>query len=791
MDLEIKSHNAEVSSSAAKRKRNKRNRKTNALCNNNDRSHDCPEGASLMQDIPLKTNSCAESTIDISSNSDLIPESTVDNNSSLIEAQYNSGLAYLENKKKVKGQQKQNRDNAPTMDSTESTVDVSSNPGLIEACDNSPLMRSGNKKNRKRRRRKRKSSAPKTDNTDADLQEVTSKTMTAPFGMALVDMITKAVSETDPLEVEASGDTSLKTVLAAAPKETNVSVGTSAKLDFPKNLSRSKRKRLRRKLYKESIHVIERDAKDCALAGDKSLKNNMLQEKHSSLQPSVDICSQNELVVKQSNGDVCLLNGHNAFENNGVIDLHVANGEQLEKKEAKCAPKVADLDLTTMRKDFPISEKQSSSSNSANRSLMENDDVHPESHPVSSETRTIITYKRKKRVKTYIWTKKKKCSNLLVNDVDCIKEDGDSLMKNVSLLTEGHIEQKLSDKLDKIQITVHDASHGNDVSDEIPSHPKEYNISGHDRSCKLPKKQHVEVETKTTEGFPPSHLGVVESGTGLHDSSEEENHSQTLQYPPGNVCIGHSKKKLLVLDLNGLLVDIVASPYHRYRPDKMVSNKAVFKRPCCDEFLSFCFERFNVGVWSSRVKKNLDNVIDFLLGDSRQNLLFCWDASQCSETGLHSLENKRKPLVLKELKKLWEKIDPNLPWKKGEYNETNTLLLDDSPYKALCNPAHTAIFPYPYDYRNAEDSSLGHGGDLRVYLEGLADAENVQEYVRQNPFGQEAITERNPSWGFYSKIFYTKLQPPPYDDNSSSKATSANSFEPHDGGNTSSTRPQP
>lgn len=85
----------------------------------------------------------------------------------------------------------------------------------------------------------------------------------------------------------------------------------------------------------------------------------------------------------------------------------------------------------------------------------------------------------------------------------------------------------------------------------------------------------------------------------------------------------------------------------------------------------------------------------------------------------------------------------------------------------------------------------GHGGDLRVYLEGLADAENVQEYVRQNPFGQEAITERNPSWGFYSKIFYTKLQPPPYDDNSSSKATSANSFEPHVGGNTSSTRPQP
>lgn len=789
MDLLIESHNAESSSSAAKRKRNNRNRKSNALCNNNDSSHDCLEGASLMQDIPLGTNSCAESTIDISSNSGLILESTVDNNSSLTEAQYNSGLAYSENKKKIKRLQKQNRDNAPTMDNTESTIDVSSNPGLIGACDNSRLMCSENKKKRKRDRRKSKSNAPKTDNTDADLQEVTSKIMTAPFGMALVDMITKAVSETDSLEVEALGNTSLKIVLAAAPNETNVSVDTSVKLDFPKNLSRSKRKRMRKKLRKESLHVLEHDAKYCVLQGDKSLNNNMVQEKHSSLQPSVDVCSQNELVVKQSNGDVCLFNGLNAFENNRVIDLHMATSEHLEKKEAKCVPKVAKLDLTTVMEDFPISEKRSSSSNSANRSLMENDDVHTESHPISSKTRTIITYKRK-RVKTYIRMKKKKCSNLLVNGVDCIKEDGNRLMKDASLLPEGHIEQKDSDKLDKIQITLHDASHENGVSDEIPSHPKAYNISGHDRSCELPKKQHVEVETKTTEVFPPSHLGVVKYGIGLLDSSEEENHLQTLQHPPEKVCISHSKKKLLVLDLNGLLIDIVLSPCHGYRPDKMVSNKAVFKRPYCDEFLSFCFERFNVGVWSSRVKKNLDIVIDFLLGDSKQNLLFCWDASQCSETGLNTLENERKSLVLKELKKLWEKIDPNLPWEKGEYNETNTLLLDDSPYKALCNPVHTAVFPYSYDYRNTEDSSLGHGGDLRVYLEGLADAENVQEYVRQNPFGQQAITERNPSWGFYSKIFCTKPQPPHYDD-SNSKVTSAKSFEPRDVGNTSSTCQQP
>lgn len=62
------------------------------------------------------------------------------------------------------------------------------------------------------------------------------------------------------------------------------------------------------------------------------------------------------------------------------------------------------------------------------------------------------------------------------------------------------------------------------------------------------------------------------------------------------------------------------------------------------------------------------------------------DASHCSKTGLTAIENKNKPLVLKELKKLWVKTERDLPWRKGEYNETNTLLVDDSPYKALRNP---------------------------------------------------------------------------------------------------------
>ncbi|KAE9466614.1 hypothetical protein C3L33_01463, partial [Rhododendron williamsianum] len=128
------------------------------------------------------------------------------------------------------------------------------------------------------------------------------------------------------------------------------------------------------------------------------------------------------------------------------------------------------------------------------------------------------------------------------------------------------------------------------------------------------------------------------------------------------------RKKLLILDVNGLLADIVHPP------------PRIFKRPFCNDFLKFCFERFDVGIWSSRTKK------------------------------------------------LWEKHDANLPWGKGCYNASNTLLLDDSPYKALLNPKHTAIFPYSYDFKDSCDNSLGPEGDIQVYLRDLVAAGDAQNF---------------------------------------------------------------
>lgn len=243
----------------------------------------------------------------------------------------------------------------------------------------------------------------------------------------------------------------------------------------------------------------------------------------------------------------------------------------------------------------------------------------------------------------------------------------------------------------------------------------------------------------------------------LRDEVDDNNYKKLLSQEgslPGN-----SQKKLLVLDINGLLADVVYHVLEGYTPDTIISGKSVFKRPFCDDFLEFCLARFNVGVWSSRMRRNVELILDFLMGNAKHKLLFVWDQYHCTNSNFSTIENRKKPLLVKKLKKLWEKYEPSLPWELGEYNESNTLLLDDSPYKAVCNPPYTAVFPTTYRYTDKEDNSLGPGGELRMYLEGLAMAENVQKYVEENPIGNRPITENSPSWRFYLEVIHACSSP--------------------------------
>ncbi|RDY05062.1 hypothetical protein CR513_11138, partial [Mucuna pruriens] len=235
------------------------------------------------------------------------------------------------------------------------------------------------------------------------------------------------------------------------------------------------------------------------------------------------------------------------------------------------------------------------------------------------------------------------------------------------------------------------------------------------------------------------------------DEYEAEDSGTVLDLPLEKLNIG-PRKKLLVMNCNGLLLHrvhlSVKNEIPKFRPaDGHYRSFLVFKRPFSEEFMKFCLERFEVGIWSSAMEHNLDAALNYAIGPLRSKMLFVWDQRQCTDSGFKCLEKASKPLFFKEFNKIWENVK-----KGGPFNASNTLLIDDKPYKALLNPVNSAIFLEPYKADNDSDKALDPMGELCSYLKGVAEARDVQSYVKDHPYGQPAVTSAHSDWKFYSRV---------------------------------------
>ncbi|GAB2272229.1 hypothetical protein Dimus_007050 [Dionaea muscipula] len=259
-----------------------------------------------------------------------------------------------------------------------------------------------------------------------------------------------------------------------------------------------------------------------------------------------------------------------------------------------------------------------------------------------------------------------------------------------------------------------------------------------------------------------SNSEVIKHGLGVESVVDDEKNTDQgedfgVPLPLEKLNLRCPKKKLIILDLNGLLVYrthrwVGKIPSNR-KHDGLFGNQFVYKRPFCEEFMNFCLQRFEIGLWSSGKVHNVDGVLDCVFKGLRSKLLFVWNQDHCTDYGFKTLENKEKPLFFRELKKVWVKVMP--PCKHGSYSASNTLLIDETPYKGLLNPPNTGIYPEAYDANNLADNALDPKEELGRYLNGLAEAEDVQAYVEAHPFGQPAVGPEHPDWEFYSNIRLT------------------------------------
>ncbi|KAE8694066.1 hypothetical protein F3Y22_tig00110788pilonHSYRG00370 [Hibiscus syriacus] len=167
--------------------------------------------------------------------------------------------------------------------------------------------------------------------------------------------------------------------------------------------------------------------------------------------------------------------------------------------------------------------------------------------------------------------------------------------------------------------------------------------------------------------------------------------------------------KLLIFDLNGVLA------YIPRLPADVVLRTGLF------EFMQFCVDNFVVVIWSSKMRYNVDRVLEKLPLFS-EHFLFVWDQAKCK-----TYDNVT---YCKYLNDVWNSC-PN-------FNELNTLLVDDSAEKMIYNPKYNYICPHTFDAAShSNDSALEKGGNIREYLENLLKAPNVSDFVRNNPFSSD------------------------------------------------------
>ncbi|KAI9275714.1 hypothetical protein BDA99DRAFT_496274 [Phascolomyces articulosus] len=187
-----------------------------------------------------------------------------------------------------------------------------------------------------------------------------------------------------------------------------------------------------------------------------------------------------------------------------------------------------------------------------------------------------------------------------------------------------------------------------------------------------------------------------------------EKPSEVLKEPVDN-------KKLIILDLNGTLAS------------RTQNRQSMYVRPYQDIFLDYIFKHFKVMVWSSAQPHSVTNMCQ-LFGDYEKDLLRAWDRRYFSLT---PAEYNRKSITLKDLEVIWDNLDEE----DGTFDATNTILVDDSPAKAILQP-YNSIHLCEFSHTSPTFLHYGESELLHVvrYLEELRFQSNVCHFMKKKPF---------------------------------------------------------
>lgn len=151
--------------------------------------------------------------------------------------------------------------------------------------------------------------------------------------------------------------------------------------------------------------------------------------------------------------------------------------------------------------------------------------------------------------------------------------------------------------------------------------------------------------------------------------------------PP--VRCGTPKNLLIVLDLNGTLL---------YRPDRVRRSTHFVRRPGSVRLLEYLFENHTVMVYTSAKPENASVMVQKMLTKKqRRQVAAIWARDKL---GLTRAQYYEKVQVYKRLEPIWNDPDiRNLSSDADGWNQTNTIIIDDSHLKATAQPHNLVLVP--------------------------------------------------------------------------------------------------
>jgi len=191
-----------------------------------------------------------------------------------------------------------------------------------------------------------------------------------------------------------------------------------------------------------------------------------------------------------------------------------------------------------------------------------------------------------------------------------------------------------------------------------------------------------------------------------------------------SIILPEPRPILVVLDLNGTLL------YRAFR------NRAKYiARPHAEPFLAYSASRFRLVIWSSAQPRNVVTMCSRLLTpEARQSVVAIWARDKF---GLTRDDYTARTQCYKRLSLLWNdaQIAASHPLAAsgGRWDQTNTVLVDDSVEKARSEPYNLVEIPEFH----GDDAGLGGAEVLpqvHDYLNTLAWRSNISAYIRENKF---------------------------------------------------------